>query len=91
MKFSLRIASAIAVVGVAPLFAQAQTTLPMPPASAVVRPSVSPTRVQRPPAIDGRLDDPAWGTAARITEFVQRRPLDGAPATEPTRDLSRLR
>jgi hypothetical protein len=84
MTFSLRIAAAIAVAGGAPLFAQAQTAPPIPAASAVVRPSVSPTRVQQPPAIDGRLDDPAWSTAARITEFVQRRPLDGAPATEPT-------
>src|SRR5256885_6675572 len=47
-------------------------------------PSVKPVRVERPPAIDGRLDDAAWRTAARVTEFVQRRPLDGAPASEPT-------
>ena len=36
------------------------------------------------PNIDGRLDDPVWRAAARITEFVQQRPLDGAPASEQT-------
>jgi hypothetical protein len=48
------------------------------------QPSVTPTRVPQAPTIDGRLDDPAWRTAAHITEFVQRRPLDGAPASEAT-------
>ena len=47
-------------------------------------PTVKPARVTAPPTIDGRLDDPSWTNAARITEFVQRRPLDGAPATERT-------
>ena len=64
--------SAIAV----PAFAQAAR----PPA----RPSVRPTRVQPPPVIDGRLDDQAWRGAAHITDFVQRRPLDGAPGSEKT-------
>ncbi len=48
------------------------------------RPTVRPPRIQQPPAIDGRLDDAAWRSAAAITDFVQRRPLDGAPATEAT-------
>ena len=48
------------------------------------RETVRPTRTQTAPAIDGLLDDAVWRNAARITEFVQRRPLDGAPATEPT-------
>jgi hypothetical protein len=48
------------------------------------RPTVSITRASDPPNIDGRLDDAAWRTAARITEFVQQRPLEGAPATEQT-------
>ena len=47
-------------------------------------PTVKPARVVAPPAIDGRLDDQAWVNAARITDFVQRRPLDGAPASERT-------
>ena len=48
------------------------------------RPSVRPVRVRSAPVIDGRLDDAAWRDAARIVEFVQRQPLDGAPATEAT-------
>jgi hypothetical protein len=48
------------------------------------RPSIRPTRVQTPPIIDGGLDDQAWRGAAHITEFVQRRPLDGAPSSEKT-------
>ena len=47
-------------------------------------PAVRPVRVADPPTIDGRLDDPSWKSSARITQFVQRRPLDGAPATERT-------
>ncbi|MQA89084.1 MAG: hypothetical protein GEU90_02435 [Gemmatimonas sp.] len=48
------------------------------------RPTVRPTRTETPPVIDGHLDDIAWETAARLTEFVQQSPLDGAPATEDT-------
>src|SRR5690349_13915680 len=48
------------------------------------RPRVSPTRTDTPPSIDGVLDDPVWQTAARITEFTQQQPLDGARATEET-------
>ena len=48
------------------------------------RPTVRPVRVAVPPAIDGRLDDPAWRTAATLTEFSQQAPLEGAPATEET-------
>ena len=48
------------------------------------RPSIRPARARRAPAIDGRLDDAVWRDAARITDFVQRQPLDGAPATEAT-------
>ena len=48
------------------------------------RPSVRPGRTNAAPRIDGTLDDPMWERATRITEFVQQRPLDGAPATEDT-------
>ena len=48
------------------------------------RPSVRPARTAAAPRIDGTLDDPMWERATRITEFVQQRPLDGAPATEDT-------
>jgi hypothetical protein len=48
------------------------------------RPAVRPTRVDSPPHIDGSLDDEVWRSAARITDFVQQAPLDGAPTTEET-------
>jgi hypothetical protein len=36
------------------------------------------------PFINGVLDDDVWGKAIPITEFVQREPVTGAPATQPT-------
>ena len=48
----------------------------------IVRPVVRPPRLPQPPVVDGRLDDAVWSGAAHITELVQRRPLDGAPASE---------
>ena len=48
------------------------------------RVTVRPRRTTTPPAVDGLLDDAVWSNAARITEFVQREPQDGAPATEDT-------
>ena len=48
------------------------------------RVTVRPVRAQAPPNVDGQLDDAIWQGAARVTEFVQRQPADGAPATEDT-------
>ena len=48
------------------------------------RPTVRPPRTDTPPDIDGRLDDVVWRSAARITEFTQESPVEGAPATEDT-------
>lgn len=36
------------------------------------------------PRIDGRLDDPVWTRAARIADFVQVEPVEGAPASQAT-------
>jgi hypothetical protein len=43
--------------------------------------------VSSPPRVDGHIDDEVWAQAARITEFVQRNPIEGAPATERTEVL----
>jgi hypothetical protein len=48
------------------------------------RPAVSAVRASEPPRMDGRLDDAIWRSASRITDFVQQRPLEGAPASEQT-------
>ncbi len=53
-------------------------------ASPTGAPVVSAVRAEVPPVIDGRLDDRAWQIAARITDFVQQRPSEGAPASEQT-------
>jgi uncharacterized protein DUF5916/cellulose/xylan binding protein with CBM9 domain len=41
-------------------------------------------RVERPPKLDGTLDDPIWQLAAPITGFQQREPFEGQSATEST-------
>ena len=41
-------------------------------------------RTGRPPIIDGNLDEPEWKGAAPAADFVQWRPVEGAPPTERT-------
>src|SRR6266852_6471975 len=41
-------------------------------------------RVERAPRLDGTLDDPVWQQAVPITDFRQREPYEGQPATERT-------
>ena len=41
-------------------------------------------RVDRPPKLDGTLDDPLWQAAQPITDFRQREPYEGQPPTERT-------
>jgi len=48
------------------------------------RPTVVAVRAKEKPAVDGRLDESVWRTAAHIDTFVQERPVEGAPATEQT-------
>lgn len=52
--------------------------------AAAAPPAVTPVRASAPPRIDGRLDDPIWAGAARITSFTQQQPTEGAPASEAT-------
>src|SRR5437868_10001896 len=42
------------------------------------------TRVDRPPRLDGTLDDPLWQQASPIVEFLQREPFEGQQPTERT-------
>lgn len=48
------------------------------------RKSFAITRTTSPPVIDGRLDDEVWASAARVDDFHQTDPQDGAPPTEAT-------
>jgi hypothetical protein len=47
-------------------------------------PSVTAIHAEQPPRIDGTLDDPVWKAAHRLQAFTQKRPVEGAPATEQT-------
>ena len=54
--------------------------------SATVAAPVLATRAQgSSPHLDGRLDDAAWSSAAWITGFTQREPVEGAAPSAPTR------
>jgi len=48
------------------------------------RPKLQVFRVAEPPVLDGRLDDAAWQGAAKVSQFTQQNPREGAPATELT-------
>ena len=52
---------------------------------AVIRKSAEANRLSGDaPSIDGRLDDPAWQGVPMISDFLQKVPAEGAPATELT-------
>jgi hypothetical protein len=62
-----------------------------PRSGAVVEGKGSPTaeipRLEASIQIDGKLDEPAWSQAARLTGFWQYQPVDGRPAEEQTEIL----
>jgi uncharacterized protein DUF5916/cellulose/xylan binding protein with CBM9 domain len=64
--------------------------LQAPPADAqrlgngVAPPSVTAARVDRPPALDGHLDDAAWAQATPLAALVQSVPDEGLPVSEST-------
>ena len=61
---------------------------PVPPAvvarDAAGRVTLRAVRVDTPPQIDGRLDEPVYAAVAAMTDFVQTEPSEGAPASEKT-------
>jgi TolB-like protein len=80
-----RVPATAAGTGPADAVPAASSALPAGDAGVLTgRVTVRPRRTLTPPTVDGLLDDAVWGNAARITEFVQRQPIDGAPATEDT-------
>lgn len=42
------------------------------------------TRTSTPPVVDGNLSEPLWTNATVISDFKQRLPIEGAPASERT-------
>jgi len=49
-----------------------------------VPPSVTAVAMNRPPALDGRLDDPVWALATPLVGLLQTDPDEGAPVSEAT-------
>lgn len=47
-------------------------------------PRAAAVRITSRPAIDGRLDDPAWANGVAAATFVQREPFEGSPPSERT-------
>jgi hypothetical protein len=47
-------------------------------------PRVRAVRAERPPVIDGRLDDAVWSSAPAHSGFLQTTPTEGAAPTQPT-------
>jgi phage gpG-like protein len=47
--------------------------------------AIAPMRVDRPPRVDGRLDDAAWAAAPASDAFTQKFPRDGERPSQPTR------
>ena len=48
------------------------------------RPVVRPPRIDTTVTVDGKLDEPAWASAALLSDFHQYRPLDQQPAEQQT-------
>jgi hypothetical protein len=68
-------------LGLAVLLAAAAPAL----AAAVERRSYTARRADAPPAVDGRLDDAAWGAVDWTGDFLQREPAEGQAPTGQTR------
>src|SRR5206468_11871593 len=46
--------------------------------------SVTAVRADRPPTVDGRLDDAAWAQATPVRDLLQSVPDEGRPVSEST-------
>ncbi len=57
---------------------------PPPAPNGTALPIAYAVAVERPPRLDGTLNDPLWQKATPITDFRQREPYEGQPATENT-------
>src|SRR5258708_4547338 len=78
-----RLATVLALVLVGAGEAQDRPTEPQAAAEAGARVARA-GRVDRAPRMDGTVLDPIWEQASPITDFRQREPYEGQPATEPT-------
>src|SRR4051794_5788478 len=72
------------------VIANAQTT--STPTAAIVIPSeksqpINIPKFDKPPTIDGKLDEEVWQTAAVLRDFYQIQPGDNTPPSKPTEVL----
>ena len=77
-----RLASAALLLWPSALLAQGPS--PDDPADAALANTIRAHRALTPPQIDGILDEAFWQDIPPITDFRQRVPVDGAPASEHT-------
>jgi hypothetical protein len=56
----------------------------LPPLLLLAVPHLAAAKVDRPPRIDGRLDDAAWARAEQSDAFTQKSPVDGRPPGDRT-------
>src|SRR5687768_5792468 len=66
------------------LLALVQTATSQVVVDGVGAPSFSIPRLEEPVTIDGRLDEPAWAKATRLSGFSEYRPVDSQRASERT-------
>ena len=75
----------LAILVASPLLAQNSQAGPANGGSGVPLPAIATaTEVTEAPSIDGRMDEAVWQQAPVMTGFIQREPMDGQPASEPT-------
>src|SRR5689334_23919918 len=72
------------VLAVALALLQAPDSNTLRHANGLVPPAITAIRVSRPPAMDGRLDDPNWALATPVTDLRQSDPHEGAVVSEST-------
>jgi hypothetical protein len=79
-----RLYFAIWVLFLLPLAAFAQSKTAILAVFTQQKPSIAALRVEKPPIIDGKLDDAAWQNAPVASHFTQEEPQLGQPARQPT-------
>jgi hypothetical protein len=84
MKFGARLGLILLVIWVFNLEAPGQNPKPAAPGSGSPERIAQALRVERSPRLDGTLDDPLWQQASAVSDFKQREPYEGQPATERT-------
>src|SRR5258708_4297748 len=81
MAFRQNVVASIAVIG--PVVVSAMLWGQTGPAADPPRVAVA-VRAERPPRLEGTLNDPIWSTAQILEDFRQREPLETQAATEKT-------